>query len=140
MSKEEDEAVKAIAKNIADTIDGEIVEEVLAEKALKEGLEDFPRRKHVKIFDVNNIREMETYLFNGAGTPHPAKTIADEDTDASAAHGDRVIALGLCVLALEYQPRAAIERTMAAKRDTLGERMRKRKQERRNRKASRFNY
>lgn len=108
--------------------------------ALKEGLEDKPMRKFIKMFDVQNIREMETYLFNGAGTPHPARTIADEDTDASAAHGDRVIALGLCVLALEYQPRAAIEKSKADKRDTLGFRMRKRKQERQNKKASRFNY
>jgi hypothetical protein len=108
--------------------------------ALKEGLEEQPRRKFIKMFDVQNIREMETYLFNGAGTPHPAKTIADEDTDASAAHGDRVIALGLCVLALEYQPRAAIEKSKAEKRDTLGFRLRQRKLEKLNKKATRFNY
>jgi hypothetical protein len=108
--------------------------------ALKEGLEEHPHRKFIKMFDVQNIREMETYLFNGAGTPHPAKTIADEDTDANAAHGDRVIALGLCVLALEYQPRAAIEKSKAEKRDTLGFRLRQRKLEKLNKKATRFNY
>jgi hypothetical protein len=108
--------------------------------ALKEGLEDVPHRKFIRMFDVNNIREMETYLFNGAGTPHPAKTVADEDTDATAAHGDRVIALGLCVLALQYQPRAAIEKSIAQKRDTLGNRMRNRKQEARKKKQPRFNY
>jgi hypothetical protein len=107
---------------------------------LKEGLEELPHRKFIRMFDVNNIREMETYLFNGAGTPHPAKTVADEDTDATAAHGDRVIALGLCVLALKYQPRAAIERSIQQKRDTLGNRMRKRKVEARRKKTSRFNY
>jgi len=108
--------------------------------ALKEGLEDQPMRKYVKMFDVHNIREMETYLFNGAGTPHPAKTVADEDTDASAAHGDRVIALGLCVLALEYQPKALIEKIMASKANTLGERMKRRKREAAQKKKSRFNY
>lgn len=108
--------------------------------ALKEGLEDNPMRKFIKMFDVNNIREMETYLFNGAGTPHPAKTVADDDTDATAAHGDRVIALALCVLALEYQPRAAIERAIVMKRDTLGNRMRTRKLEARKKKQPRFNY
>jgi hypothetical protein len=108
--------------------------------ALKEGLEEFPNRKHIKIFDVNDIREMEAYLFDGNGTPHPAATVADEDSGAGAAHGDRVIALGLCVLALGYQPRAAIERTKAQKKDTLGQRMRKRIIEGRKKKTSRFNY
>jgi hypothetical protein len=108
--------------------------------ALKEGLEENPNRKHIKIFDVMNIREMESYLFDGNGTPHPAATVADEDTGAGAAHGDRVIALALCVLALGYQPKAAIERTIAQKKDTLGQRMRKRKLEAKTKKTSRFNY
>ncbi len=35
---EEDKAAKIVAKNIADTIDKEVVEEVLAEEALKKGI------------------------------------------------------------------------------------------------------
>lgn len=48
MSKEEDEAVKAIAKNIADTIDAEVVEEALAEEALKEGIAKLKEEFSVK--------------------------------------------------------------------------------------------
>jgi hypothetical protein len=108
--------------------------------ALKEGLEDSPMRKYIRMFDVNNIREMESYLFNGGGTPHPAKTVADDETEATAAHGDRVIALGLAVLALEYQAKAMIEAVKASDSNTLGNRMRQRKRDAAKKSTGRFNY
>lgn len=108
--------------------------------ALKEGLSKNPLSKHLTIHCEQTIREMESYLFNTAGTPHPAKSIEDEESTANAAHGDRVIALGLCCLALEYQPKAMIERQKQKKSNTLGERMKTRKREAANKKDRRFIY
>ncbi len=109
--------------------------------ALKEGLLKNPVSKHLIIHCESTIREAESYLINNAGTPHPARSSDDDDTGAEAAHGDRVIALGLCCLALTYQPRALIEQTKAQNKDTLGARLlqrRKEKAEQRN--DSRFIY
>ncbi|KKK84106.1 hypothetical protein LCGC14_2786680, partial [marine sediment metagenome] len=108
--------------------------------ALKEGLSDKPLSKHITIHCEQTIREMESYLFNNAGTPHPAKVSEDEESTANAAHGDRVIALGLCCLALEYQPKAMIERQKQKKTNTLGERMNERKREAAKKRNRRFIY
>jgi hypothetical protein len=109
--------------------------------AMKAGLSDLPITKHLIIHCVETIREMESYLFNQAGTPHPARATEDEDTGASAAHGDRVIALGLCCLALTYQPKAQAERQKSQSRNSLGTRMKKRRAElARKKKDGRFIY
>ncbi|KKL92303.1 hypothetical protein LCGC14_1886030, partial [marine sediment metagenome] len=108
--------------------------------ALKEGLSKNPLSKHLTIHCEQTIREMESYLFNNAGTPHPAKAVEDEDSTANAAHGDRVIALGLCCLALEYQPKAMIARQKEKKSNTLGERMKERKREAAKKTNRRFIY
>ncbi len=108
--------------------------------ALKEGLNEKPLSKHLTIHCEQTIREMEAYLFNNAGTPHPAKTSDDEDSTASAAHGDRVIALGLCCLALSYQPKAFVERQKQKNGNTLGNRMKTRKLEEARKNNRRFNY
>jgi hypothetical protein len=80
-------------------------------------------------------------MFNGAGTPHPAKSAdGDDDSNASAAHGDRVIALGLCCLAMKYQAKASIERQKAKGGNSLGTRMQERKLTRLAKKAKRFLY
>lgn len=98
--------------------------------ALREGLSKAPISKHLVIHCVQSVREMESYLINNAGTPHPAKSAdEDEDTGASAAHGDRVIALGLCCLALEYQPKALVEHIRSCKKNTLGDRIEERRKE-----------
>jgi len=108
--------------------------------ALKEGLSDNPISKHLTIHCEQTIREMESYLFNNAGTPHPAKLSNDDDSNASAAHGDRVIALGLCCLALSYQPKAFIERQKEKGGNTLGDRMKTRKLEAARKSNRRFIY
>jgi hypothetical protein len=95
--------------------------------ALSAGLDKNPKTKHLITHCEETIREMETYLFNNAGTPHPAKAAEDEDGSANAAHGDRVIALGLCCLALTYQPKALVDKQKASNGRSLGQRMRQRK-------------
>ena len=109
--------------------------------ALKEGLNKNPISVHLTIHCKETVSEMESYLFNNAGTPHPAKSSEDDETTANAAHGDRVIALGLCCLALVYQPKAMIERQKEKKGNTLGARMKTRKEEAlRNKQGQRFIY
>ena len=108
--------------------------------ALKAGLSKNPMSKHLKIHCVETIREMESYLFNNAGTPHPAKAAEDEDGSANAAHGDRVIALGLCCLALTYQPKALIDKQKASNGNSLGQRMKQRKLDRQKKQQKRFIY
>jgi len=108
--------------------------------ALKEGLSKQPISKHLTIHCVHTLREMESYLFNNAGTPHPAKVSDDDDSNASAAHGDRVIALGLCCLALTYQPKAFVEKQKQAKGNSLGNRMKTRKRELAKKNNLRFSF
>ncbi len=108
--------------------------------ALKEGLSKQPISKHLTIHCVQTLREMESYLFNNAGTPHPAKISDDDDSNASAAHGDRVIALGLCCLALTYQPKAFVEKQKQEKGNSLGNRMKARKRELAKKNNLRFSF
>ena len=108
---------------------------------LKEGLSKIPLSKHIMTHCVQTVSEMESYLFNGAGTPHPARSAEDDDdSQATAAHGDRVIALGLCGLAIQYQAKAQIERQKVKGGNSLGERMKQRKLTRLAKKAKRFLY
>ena len=108
--------------------------------ALKEGLSKQPISKHLTIHCVHTLREMESYLFNNAGTPHPAKVSDDDDSNASAAHGDRVIALGLCCLALTYQPKAFVERQKQKNGNSLGNRLKTRKRELAKKNNLRFSF
>ena len=108
--------------------------------ALKEGLEEKPTQKYVIIHDINVIRELECYLFNNSGTPHPVATSDDDDSGAAASHGDRVIALGLCVLALKYQPKALIEKRAATAEHSLHARMKTRKLQSNKKNNRRFRY
>lgn len=108
--------------------------------ALKEGLNERPLSKHLTIHCEQTIREMESYLFNNAGTPHPAKISEDDESSANASHGDRVIALGLCCLAMKYQAKAFVERQKQKNGNTLGDRMKARKLEAAKKTNRRFSY
>ena len=94
--------------------------------ALMEGLKQDPKRDYIRIADINIIREAECYIFNSNGTPMPAKAGEDDETEASSAHGDRIIALGLSNLALSYQPRALIEKRASTNKNTVGRRIKER--------------
>ncbi|KKL05826.1 hypothetical protein LCGC14_2602160, partial [marine sediment metagenome] len=96
--------------------------------ALMEGLKQDPKRDYIRIADINIIREAECYIFNANGTPMPAKMGEEDETEASSAHGDRIIALGLSNLALTYQPKALIEKRITTGRHTLGKRIQERLQ------------
>jgi len=109
--------------------------------ALTEGLKETPKRNFVRVRDINIVREAECYTFNNFGTPAPAKMSEDEETEASSAHGDRIIALGLCNLGLRYQPMALIDKRKSEGANTLGRRIQqRRKRIKKDKKEQRFIY
>jgi len=74
--------------------------------ALSAGLRGTPGVKRLVVFDDSTITEYEDYIFYDSGDLG-LSTCLDETSGARSAHGDRVIADGLFVLALSDQPRAA---------------------------------
>ncbi len=94
--------------------------------ALSEGLKETPKRNFIRVRDINIIREAECYIFNSSGTPMPAKMGEDDETEASSAHGDRIVSLGLCNLGLLYQPKALIEKRATTNKHTVGKRIQER--------------
>jgi len=102
---------------------------VSLDAALTEGVSDKPEGKYIITHDINVVNEAEGYVFNSSGTPCVTKSLEDDDTSASATHGDRVIALGLCNLALAYQPAALVEVQKKINKNTIGGRMLQRKRE-----------
>ena len=74
--------------------------------ALSEGLNPRPKHKALIIHDEESVSEYETYNFLENGDIGPSG-FADLESGARFAHGDRVIADGLAVLAFSEQPRAA---------------------------------
>lgn len=91
--------------------------------AFAEGLKKEPKKSYIRVHDINIIREAECYIFNSNGTPMPAKMGEDDETEASSAHGDRIISLGLCNLGLLYQPRALIGKRKTTNKNTMGKRI-----------------
>lgn len=73
--------------------------------ALKAGLEEKPDRTYIRIFSAEVVNELDSYMFFTSGEVD-AGELVEENTGARARHGDRIIGLGLCVLALQDQPKA----------------------------------
>jgi len=73
--------------------------------ALKAGLEEKPDRTFIRVFSEEVIDELDSYMFFTSGDID-ASELVEENSGARARHGDRVIGLALCVLALQDQPKA----------------------------------
>jgi hypothetical protein len=76
---EEDKAAAIVAKNIADTIDAEIVEEVLAEEALKEGIAKLREKFSVKSALVAMINDYAFKAVEYKGKLENARTAVKRD-------------------------------------------------------------
>ena len=76
--------------------------------ALARGLQTKPNDKFVIIHDKNTLSELEAYITFENGSIGPSGISEDEGSGAKAAHGDRVIALGLTILAMKEQVKAAV--------------------------------
>ena len=81
--------------------------------ALARGLQTKPNDKFLILRDERTLRECETYITFENGKIAPSGLSEDEDSGAEASHGDRIISLGLALLAMKEQPKAAavVERT-----------------------------
>lgn len=77
--------------------------------ALAGGQEENNQFRKLIIHDEELLSELFDYVFRESGQGAVTSTKADLTTGALARHGDRVIAAGLCVLALLEQPKGNIE-------------------------------
>jgi len=75
--------------------------------ALAKGLQTKPDGKYIVLHDGKTLTELETYITFENKKIGPSGLSEDEDSGAEASHGDRVIALGLTILAMKEQPKAA---------------------------------
>lgn len=79
--------------------------------ALAESLKTNKDHKWITIYDEDTIDELDDYIYYESGQIGSSES-ADEKTGARSRHGDRVIALALCLLATKEQRKAvAMERT-----------------------------
>ncbi len=77
----------------------------LLKAALKEGLKDKPTQSFIKVYNENIVEELDGYIFYDSGEIASSEDI-DTTTAARARHGDRVIALALCVLSIQDMGKA----------------------------------
>ena len=76
--------------------------------ALNESLKSKPEHRYVVVPDEDTIDELDDYIFYESGDIG-ASEVADQSSGARIRHGDRVIALALCMLGMKEQ-RKAVQR------------------------------
>jgi hypothetical protein len=86
--------------------------------ALSEGLKTHSKHKKLIIHDFETLGEYMRYIWYENMSIGLSECV-DESSSARAAHGDRVIPDGLFVLALNYQPKAAIARQRTFKDNSM---------------------
>lgn len=71
--------------------------------ALIESLKDDKYNRYIVLHDFATLNELEDYIFDdGRIDVGLSTTVADDSTEGRYAHGDRVIATGLCLLGAAY--------------------------------------
>lgn len=75
------------------------------DSALMESLKDERTSTHIIIHDLATTRELDDYIFDVHKIDVNPSNAATDTSGARYAHGDRVIAVGMAVLALERQPK-----------------------------------
>lgn len=98
--------------------------------AIIEGLKIKPVHKALKIYDEKSLDEYDDYIFYENGDIGQSSCM-DETSGAKAAHGDRVIADGLAILAMTVQPKASAVEQAKLKPGTFMYRRYLRQQEKR---------
>jgi len=77
--------------------------------ALHEGLREKPRFTPCKIYDEQLVNELDGYVFYEGRVEVGPNALQTETSGAKAAHGDRVIAVALCVLGAKSQPKSELK-------------------------------
>lgn len=104
--------------------------------AVHESLVKVKRFPFLIVHDIETIREMREYIFLGDRIEVGLSSQVTESSGARYAHGDRVIATALTMLALKEQPKASIKQAQKVRKNTLAGRMLERKRERQHKKAA----
>jgi len=95
--------------------------------ALQEGFKDKSKFESLKIHDEQLVNELQSYVFYEGRVDVGPVAAQLETSGAKFAHGDRVIAVGMIVLAMKYQPKAALTQNRSYGEGTFGHRMDERK-------------
>ena len=82
----------------------------------------------IKVHDEQFINELESYVFFEGNIDVGLAAAQLETSGAKYAHGDRVIAVGLAVLAMKHQPKAVIKIQQNYQPGTYGYRLEKAKE------------
>ena len=97
--------------------------------ALSESLKSEKVTKWVTVYDEGCVDELDDYIWYESGDIGASER-ADEKSGARKRHGDAVIALGLCLLAMKEQPKAVHQQVYSAPRGSMAYRLKQfRKQE-----------
>jgi hypothetical protein len=97
--------------------------------ALMESLRDDKTGTYIVVHDEEALRELDDYIFDVHKIDvNPSNSVTDS-SGAKYAHGDRVIAIGMAVLAVELSPKAVIQRKSEPPVESVEYRMRESKAE-----------
>lgn len=94
----------------------------------------------IKVHDEQFTNELESYVFFEGNIDVGLAAAQLETTGAKYAHGDRVIAVGLAMLAMKHQPKAVVNLEKKYQLGTYGYRLEKAKEEADSKKDKRFLY
>ncbi|HDZ13501.1 MAG TPA: hypothetical protein ENH60_01205 [Pricia sp.] len=78
---------------------------------------------------MQTIRELRDYIFLGDRIDVGLSAQSTESSGARYAHGDRVIASAMTMLAMKEQPKAKVKQARKVRKDTMLHRIRERKKE-----------
>ena len=97
--------------------------------AIDESLQTDKRFPFLIIHDMQTIRELRDYIFLGDRIDVGLSAQSTESSGARYAHGDRVIASAMTMLAMKEQPKAKVKQARKVRKDTMLHRIRERKKE-----------
>jgi hypothetical protein len=103
--------------------------------AIHESLVKVKRFPFLIVHDIETVREMREYIFLGDRIDVGLSSEVTDSSGARYAHGDRVIATALIMLALKEQPKASLKKAQKVRKNTLAGRMKKRMLERAKKRA-----
>lgn len=98
--------------------------------AINESLQNNKRFPFLVVHDIETIRELRDYIFLGDRIDVGLSAQALESSGARYAHGDRVIATAMVMLAMKEAPKASIKKAQTVRRGSMLGRINVRKKQR----------
>jgi len=97
--------------------------------AIDESIQINKRFPFLIIHDMQTIRELRDYIFMGDRIDVGLSSQSTESSGARYAHGDRVIATAMTMLAMKEQPKAKVKQAQKVRKNSMLYRMQERKRE-----------